>query len=322
MIIAIIIGVAIGCFIMWCILNPQRIKIIESNRDVEIENAKAKENLRLTLEQIDYNNNQIKELNNEMKKASEEVLCIQNTVDIKVKQYEQSQMDTAKKNIELSQNKWLEETLKLRKEIIDDYISQEKQHQASIEEIELAKAKRIAMLNSLSAQVKAVVDANKRAEELKNKTDFYRLQLSPEDVEEIKMLRTIEPHFRDASPLNKVIYKVYYENQYSALVGRIFGDRKKVSGIYKITNIENGMSYVGQSVDVRERWRQHIKCGVGADTPSKNKLYPALKSIGVENFTFELLEECSQEQLDEKEKFYIDLYKALEYGYNSTKGNG
>jgi len=53
--------------------------------------------------------------------------------------------------------------------------------------------------------------------------DFYRLQLSYEDLDEIKRLREVEPFLRDKEPLNKVIYKVYYEKPYTDLVGRIFG---------------------------------------------------------------------------------------------------
>jgi len=39
-------------------------------------------------------------------------------------------------------------------------------------------------------------------------------------------------------------------------------------GIYKITNINNGKVYIGQAVNIAERWRQHIKRGVGADPPT------------------------------------------------------
>ena len=42
---------------------------------------------------------------------------------------------------------------------------------------------------------------------------------------------------------------------------------------------------------------------------------------GVTNFTFELLEQCDRQLLNEKEKFYINLYQAYDYGYNSTIGN-
>ena len=42
---------------------------------------------------------------------------------------------------------------------------------------------------------------------------------------------------------------------------------------------------------------------------------------GLENFTFELLEECPKEELNKKEAFYINLYESNDYGYNITKGN-
>lgn len=47
-----------------------------------------------------------------------------------------------------------------------------------------------------------------------------------------------------------------------------------------------------------------------------------MQQDGVWSFTFELIEQCSKEQLDEKEKFYIELYQADKVGYNSTRGNG
>ena len=52
------------------------------------------------------------------------------------------------------------------------------------------------------------------------------------------------------------------------------------------------MCYVGQAANLAERWKQHIKRGLGADPITKNKLYPAMKAIGVENFSFEVIEEC------------------------------
>ena len=85
---------------------------------------------------------------------------------------------------------------------------------------------------------------------------------------------------------------------------------------YKITNIENKMCYVGQSVDIAERWRQHIKRGLGAETPTKNKLYPAMASFGIENFTFEIIEECEKSQLNDKEDYWQNYFEAKEFGYS------
>lgn len=174
-------------------------------------------------------------------------------------------------------------------------------------------------LNELKRKVDSIIESNKRIELEKEQKDFYRLQLSDLDIEEIKKIRSIEPYLRKKEPLNKVIWKVYYEKPYTDLIGRVIGNKKK-TGIYKITNLINNMVYVGQSIDVAERWKQHIKRGIGADPPTQNKLYPAMLEVGIENFTFELIEECAPVQLTEREKFYTDFYKAQEFGYSIKKG--
>ena len=73
------------------------------------------------------------------------------------------------------------------------------------------------------------------------------------------------------------------------------------------------MCYVGQAANLAERWKQHIKRGLGADPVTKNKLYPA---IGVENFSFEVIEECERSKLDEREDYWQDFFKAKEFGYS------
>lgn len=104
-------------------------------------------------------------------------------------------------------------------------------------------------LKELSEKLNAAVEANKRAEELAEKQDFYKLQLSPEDIEEISKLREVTPYLRNSEPLNKVIYKVYYEKPYTDLIGRVVGQGVH-TGIYKITNIQNQKCYIGQAVKI------------------------------------------------------------------------
>ena len=103
------------------------------------------------------------------------------------------------------------------------------------------------------------------------------------------------------------------------MVGRVIGATEK-TGIYKLTNLNDGKTYIGQAVKIGARWKEHVKKGIGADTPNRNKLYPAMLKDGVENFTFEVLEECPIEDLDIKEKFWIEYFQAKTVGYNSTAG--
>ena len=120
--------------------------------------------------------------------------------------------------------------------------------------------------------------------------------------------------------LNMLIWSTYFQKPMTNLCNNIVGTEIKC-GIYKITNQLNDMCYIGQSVNISDRWKQHAKCGLGIDTPQSNKLYQAMIENGLWNFSFEILEECSREELNNKEKYYIQLYQSKEYGYNAQKGN-
>ena len=109
-------------------------------------------------------------------------------------------------------------------------------------------------LADLSAKVFAAVEAAKRQEEMETAQDFYRLNLSEIDIEEIIKLREVTALLRDSEPLNKVIWKVYYEKPYTDLIGRVVGSGTH-TGIYKITNIESQKCYVGQAADIASRWK-------------------------------------------------------------------
>lgn len=91
-------------------------------------------------------------------------------------------------------------------------------------------------------------------------------------------------------------------------------------GIYKITNQLNNKCYIGQSIDIKTRWIQHLYCG--KNNFPKGKLYPAMFQDGIENFIFEIIEECelSQKELNIKERYWIDFYNSFKDGYNCTPG--
>lgn len=86
-------------------------------------------------------------------------------------------------------------------------------------------------------------------------------------------------------------------------------------GIYKITNQVNGKIYIGQSIDISRRWRQHRNASCyDSDIP----LYKAIKKYGIDNFTFEVIEECDMSLLNERELYWINFYDSYKQGYNAT----
>lgn len=95
----------------------------------------------------------------------------------------------------------------------------------------------------------------------------------------------------------------------------------KTSGIYKITNLINNKSYIGQSVDIKNRWRNHIRVFKNKEDKKYNyPLYSAFRKYGIENFDFEILEEVAPDDLDKKEIYYIEKYNTFHNGYNQTSG--
>lgn len=181
---------------------------------------------------------------------------------------------------------------------------------------ELAAANR--QVEELRGIVQAAVAANIRDQEKKENIAFYTIGLTEVDTREIEYLRSVIPYLRNSRPICKAIWEYYYRNLTTDLVNRIVGAGTH-TGIYKITCLLDNKIYIGQARDISDRWKTHIKCGLGIDTPS-NKLYTAMLKEGVENFSFEVIEECSVNDLNKKEKYWIDYYQSNIYGYNMTAG--
>lgn len=133
--------------------------------------------------------------------------------------------------------------------------------------------------------------------------DFYRVHLDAVEQLELKELNEAIVKLRNPMPFRKAIYDIYYKNKVNDLVLRTIG-REKIQGIYKITHIESERSYVGQSVDIGNRWKQHCKRGTGADSKTTNKLYDAMLRYGIESFRFEVIEVIEdEERLNEAEQY-------------------
>ena len=86
-------------------------------------------------------------------------------------------------------------------------------------------------------------------------------------------------------------------------------------GIYKIENKINGKVYIGQSKDIERRWEEHKSC-----RKPNAILTIVFQKYGVSNFDFSVIEECQQDELDEREKYWIQYYNSFEDGYNLTRG--
>lgn len=319
----------LGAGLLYLGLRNKLKATIELDTQTKEENAKIIEESQRLLQIQNQLNEKISNLNNDYNSLIKEIDFLKDKKKILDDNYQQASLNAemyCQKANELASEKFAQsaEQMAQRYQQAEDNYQQEylKAIEESTKEYTNLIIQKQEELNKISqelveakAKQNAIVEANKRAEEVKQKEQFYKLNLSEIDIEEIKKLRSIIPYLRSAEPINKVIWKVYYEKSYTDLIGRVIGQGVH-TGIYKITNIENQKCYIGQAVNIADRWKQHIKRGVGAEAPTRNKLYPAMYELGPEQFTFEILEECDKSLLDSREDYWQEFYQAKEFGYS------
>ena len=83
-------------------------------------------------------------------------------------------------------------------------------------------------------------------------------------------------------------------------------------GIYKIIS-PKGRIYVGQSVNIEDRWLQYKSLKNCTNQP---RLYNSFIKYGVNNHKFEVLKECSTKDLNENERYWQEKYNVLKEGLN------
>lgn len=210
---------------------------------------------------------------------------------------------------------------KQKKEIFDDYGEVVKEYEGmkarAKEKYDKVMEEYNTTITKKKEEIQNLIEQFKKDEEARKEADFYRIPISSAAKNDIDKLKGVAAQLSKPATLYKLIWKEYYENGFNAMIGRVLGGDKDKSGIYKITNINNQMVYIGQAANICSRWRTHVKRGLKAEEGTSNRLYTALWEEGIENFTFQVVEFCDRKDLTEREKFYIDFYNSKDYGYNS-----
>ena len=188
------------------------------------------------------------------------------------------------------------------------------------EQAEKRKEQITNQLNKIKASLNAGLEAKRKQQQQKEKLNFYKLSINDTDLSDIQMIENLKTSFHNPIILNKLIWSQYFQKQTTELCNRVLG-KNTICGIYKITDLVTEQCYIGQSVDIAQRWKDHIKCGLGIDASSSNKLYNSMQKDKIWNFTFELLEACPKELLNEKQALWIDMYSSNTYGLNTLKGH-
>ena len=307
----------------------QEIKNLESDKDIVKDEIKNFEKIKqvyteqieyLKIEESNYDDN-VRELHNIIDKLEEQIELKQSNLDSLHKSLK-SQQDVSKEAF----SNWFDI-------LSHDYEEKEKEYDLLTDNLKkaysLQQDKILAEIDKVNAELDkikktrdAAIAAARKDQEIKENLSDYCIKLSINDIEDIKRLEEVKKIIHNQRVLSMLIWQTYVSKPLKALAAKVLNSTSPVMGIYKITNTITDECYIGQSVNIAERFVEHAKCGLGIDTPAGNKLYKSMQEYGIHNFSWQLIEVCKREELNEKEKFFINLYNAVEFGLNSSKGIG
>ena len=175
------------------------------------------------------------------------------------------------------------------------------------------------VLEDNKSKQQAIVNMYKEQEAEEDVQRFHSVLLMQEDINDIHELTLICEKIRNKTAVNKLIWDIFLKNPVDEMLDRVYGKGKQ-AGIYSILHKESHKRYIGQSVDVRQRVKNHIKGSLGLGNIADQLVHTAIREDGIENFIFELIEPCEKGDLNEREKYWIGYFNSNEYGYNKTKG--
>ena len=304
---------------------------------VEKKKKKLQQDVDVLVQQLQNQSKDLQAINDLIKSSKSQVQYINRTINEKQQEHKKILKDIEEQkkkanNFYNQEKQIVEEQLKEFKKISskaaenyfdnlqEAYKAADAAHAEKLTRLKEEQDSAAASLEQLKKTRQAAHEALLKQQEIKENKDNYRLKLNPQDSQDVSSLEQLRMTFHKPRVISMLIWQYYYQPIAKKQFPIILQGNTKM-GIYKITNILTDQAYIGQSVDVYKRWSDHCKAGLGIDTPVGNKLYQSMLSDGLQNFTFELLCQCSKEELDEKERYFIDLYQADLFGYNGTKGN-
>lgn len=305
--IALLISIVVNIYLVLTLNKIEDRKTVLTDWDNVIKSfTDLKDSLTTSINQkkefLDYQNKINEDISRSIEEKKQQLITLQEDVN---KSFIEIDIDKENYEKEVAQHKSeLEESIQ---SIMQKYLNEEKQLSETIRGYE--------------QKIQAYIEEEKRREEMNSQLDFYRLTLTESEINDVIRLMEFSSTISRPDVLRKLIYKTYFEKQMNDLLGRVVGANSEVSGIYKITHIESKKSYIGQTTNIKDRWRTHLKRGLGIDTPITNKFYNSMMQLKPWNFTWEVIEYCPKEQLNEKEKYWIDFHQTNSWGWNSKGGN-
>lgn len=189
---------------------------------------------------------------------------------------------------------------KINKQYEKDYEQKKEELSKNIDQLQ-------SKLDEFQLMSNAINEAILRKKELEEKEDFYSVQVSDEDKDDIKVLQSMDLKLHNRNVIPKLVWELFMRRPVQEMIKRVTGG-KDISGIYKVTYKKTGESYIGRSTSISTRWQNHIKTALGLEAAASSTFHTRLAVDGIWNFTWEIIEEAPREKLSEREAFYIELY--------------
>jgi group I intron endonuclease len=132
------------------------------------------------------------------------------------------------------------------------------------------------------------------------------------------LLTTVAAKVQHPDIISKLVWAEYVKPNLDNTFKRI--EIKPEPGIYKLTSLKNGKCYIGKSTNVKNRIADHFKSTIGIKSIADQAVHHAILKEGFWNWQIEIITYCDKDKLSELEKYYIEFFKAQEFGYNKTGG--
>ena len=221
-------------------------------------------------------------------------------------------LDETKAKYDLQLNEYAQTRQKQADEIRDSCVESEQQN---IERCKEIKEK----VDHLQEIYEGIERALRTYDAEQQQKLFYTIQLPEEYKEDIEfLLTTVAAKVQHPDIISKLVWAEYVKPYLDDTFKRI--EIKAEPGIYKLTSLQNGKSYVGKSTNVKNRIADHFKSSVGIKSIADQAVHHAILKEGFWNWLIEIITYCDKDKLNELEKYYIEFFKCQEFGYNKTGG--
>ena len=220
--------------------------------------------------------------------------------------------EEAKSKYDLQLKEYEEKRLKQTEDIKNSCIEAENQYFEECKKIRTDT-------EHLRERYEALLEPIKSYLKEKQEKFFYTIQLPDEFKEDIEfLLTTVASKVQHPDIISKLVWAEYVKPNLDNTFKRI--EIKPEAGIYKLTSLETGMTYIGKSTNVKNRIADHFKSSIGIKSIADQAVHHAILKEGFWNWTIEVITYADKDRLNELEKYYIEFFKAQEYGYNKTGG--